>query len=428
MKLNVFIKSHEVYSKPLAYILTVFAQNTGIALSLTDNKADAQLVFDHSDTNTIPVNVPFYDALLNRKVYDHTIHFPDGPMLLFPESRNPDWLGTAFYLLNAFQEYQLDAPDESVNYGRFQYIKSYQHRFRCIEKNIVQECFDAFFKTHLSPLGLVQAHRKTKVFLSHDIDMINGSNVQDALWALKKGRLDIMFRLIINEVLSRPHWKNIDKIVKIHSAEDLKSTFFWIATQKVGSNGIQNADYTIDELQQLSALTQSNGLHKSACDMSLAEELNLLPFKTTINRYHFLKFTLPQAWNALAEAKLELDASLGFAEHYGFRNSYGLPFKPYNVETGNPYNFIEVPLHVMDVTLQRYMMIPIKDTANHIIAFIEQNRLNAIISILWHNIYFTDYTFSGYLQEYQKIVRYLIDSGISSTTPEEMLNEFAHGH
>ena len=419
-----FIKNNQIYSKPLEYILSILGKNKSCPIKFVNEKSKAQLIFDHTDSLSLPVNVEFYDSLLNKKMFNHEVYFKENPYLLFLNSKNPDWLGTAFYMINSFQEYADERNNDVLDrYGRFRYDKSYQYKFNCIEKNLVQECFDDFCEEHLILKSISKVEKKSRVFFSHDIDTIYGSFLQDGLWAIKKGRLDIVLKLIMNEILSNPHWKNIDKIVKLHSEYDLKSTFFWIATKKRSANKVKNADYSVGKLNNILKFSQSNGLHKSCYDSSFNEELKVLPFKTKLNRYHFLKFTLPSSWNEIEKSEIKFDASLGYAERYGFRNSYGLPFKPYNISTQAPYDFIEVPLNVMDGTLHRYMEIPLKETASSIINFIEKNKNNSVISILWHNTYFTNYKYSGYLEEYKKVLLYLKESEITSITPEEILND-----
>lgn len=426
---RIFIKKDQIYSKPLEYILSVFSKNRQHPISLTNEKSDAQLIFDHSDTDSLAIHTEFYDSLLNKKVFNHESYFKKEPYLLFPNSNNPDWLGTAFYMINSFQEYNNNEikNDYFDKYGRFRYDKSYQNKFDCIEKNLVQECFNSFSNEHPIFSESAKAERQTKIFISHDIDTIHGSFLQDGLWAIKKGRLDIILKLVLNEILLNPHWENIDKIVKLHSEYDLKSTFFWLATKKMAANGVKNADYSIKKLKNnVLNFSVNNGLHKSCYNSSINEELDMLPFKTNLNRYHFLKFTLPSSWNDIETSKLQFDASLGYAERYGFRNNYGLPFKPYNILTQTSYGFIEVPLNVMDGTLHRYMKIPLGATASRIIDFIENNKTNSIVSILWHNTYFTEYKYSGYLKEYKKVLLYLKETGLKSITPEEIINEFSN--
>ncbi|MEP6794372.1 MAG: hypothetical protein ABJB16_08605 [Saprospiraceae bacterium] len=425
--IKLFIKKNENYSKPLEYILRTLAKNKLLSFAFIDEKNEARIIFDHSDSRSIPINLPLFDSLLQRKVYNHEFYFPDEPRIIFPDSRKPDWLGTAFYMINALQEYgQGDVNDSSDQYGRFRFDRSYQYRYNCIDQNLVQICFDQFCSEHALKPMTSKKGRATRVFLSHDIDTIHGSFLQDGMWAIKNGSPDIILKLVMNEVLLNPHWKNIDRISKLHTEHDLKSTFFWLATRKIAENGIKNADYTIEELRGQSKFSSSNGLHKSSYTTSFSEELQTLPFTTNLNRYHFLKFTLPSAWKSLEGAGIKFDASLGFAEQYGFRNSYGLPFQPYNLNTGSPYPFVEVPLNIMDGTLHRYMNIPLKDTATTIIDFMEKNSMNCIISILWHNTYFTSYKYGGYLEEYKKVLLYLNERGITSITPEEIINEYGN--
>jgi|GEM_PF-263446 len=425
--IKVYIREGQVYSNPIAYILSVFAVNKQVPIEIVANKAEAQLIFDDSDPDSFPINTVFYDSLLNKMIHKHEFYFREGPWLLFPDSVRKDWLGTAFYMISAFQEFDNKDLDAAYfdKFGRFRYEKSYQHKFDCIESNLVQLCFDSFCKEHPVFCEAVTRVRPTRIFISHDIDTIHGSFLQDGLWALKKGRIDIIMKLLFNELMSNPGWFNIDKIEKLHSEHDLKSTFFWLATKKLAANGVKNADYAVQNLAAHGRIvSKSNGLHKSCYTTSFDEELAMLPFETTLNRYHFLKFTIPASWHEIEESKLQLDASLGYAERYGFRNNYGLPFRPYNVSTQKAYDFIELPLNIMDGTLHRYMHVPLDQTASRIIDFIEKNNINAIVSILWHNTYFTEYKFSGYLQEYKKVLLYLKASGIKSVTPEEIIKEF----
>jgi len=425
--LKIFIKQNQIYSKPLEYILSILFKNILNAVSFSLDKTDSQLIFDHSDPLSLPVNIDFFSSLINKKIFNFETYFRKGPFISFPETDKTDWLSTAFYMINSFQEYQNEPVNDNLDkFGRFRFDKSYQNKFNCIEENLVQTYFDNFINENALQSMFSKVERKTKIFLSHDIDTINGSFLQDGLWAIKKGRFDIILKLIMNEILLNPDWKNIDKIIKLRSEYDLKGTFFWLATKKIGENGVKNADYSIRKLNNLLKYSESNGLHKSCYSTSFEEELRMLPFETKINRYHFLKFRLPSSWDDIEASSLQIDASLGYAERYGFRNSYGLPFKPYNISSQKPYGFIEVPLNVMDGTFSRYMKIPKEKTASTIIDFIEKNKTNAILSILWHNTYFTNYKYAGYLEEYKKVLLYLKETEIKSITPQEIINEYSN--
>jgi hypothetical protein len=167
-----------------------------------------------------------------------------------------------------------------------------------------------------------------------------------------------------------------------------------------------------------------NGLHKSCSEKTIDEEIGSMPFQARYNRFHFLRYKLPDLWDQLNDSQIQIDFSLGFAERYGLRNNFGLPFKPYNLHEQSAYPFLEVPLNMMDSTFSRYMKIPKAKTADEIIGFIEKNKFNCILSLLWHNTYFSDYKYEGYLAEYKKVLGYLHEVKLGHITPPEIAAEF----
>jgi len=175
------------------------------------------------------------------------------------------------------------------------------------------------------------------------------------------------------------------------------------------------------DLVEQSGLT--SGLHKSCSEMSINQELKKGSFQTNYNRYHFLNFLPHKDWKKISESKLELDCSLGFAEHFGFRNSYGKAFQPFDIDKDEPYNFIEAPLNFMDGTFRKYMKIPTNAIANIIINFYEKNPTNCDFSLLWHNTYFSNYKYNSFLGEYKKILGYIYENKIECVTPNELIKE-----
>ena len=75
-----------------------------------------------------------------------------------------------------------------------------------------------------------------------------------------------MFR----HITGRYDYLELEKILAIEDAYDVRSVFFWLTERGRGRNGIENADYHIDDpairkkMQLVSAAGGSNGLHKSA--------------------------------------------------------------------------------------------------------------------------------------------------------------------
>ena len=114
---------------------------------------------------------------------------------------------------------------------------------------------------------------------------------------------------------------------------------------------------------------------------------------------------------------------MGFAEHYGFRNSYGKAFQPFDIKNNKPYDFIEAPLNFMDGTFHKYMKIPANKIGNIIIDFFENNPINCDFSLLWHNTYFTNYKYNTFIKEYKKVLAYIYEKKISYLTPNELIEQ-----
>lgn len=335
-----------------------------------------------------------------------------------------------FYLINSMDEITADESCFDA-LGRFQHSFSYQKRHQLAPNRVLHLIHESFERLPFLKDHFLLSPQPAAFFLSHDIDSLYGSNLQDGLWAIKNLRLDVLFKLFANAVLQRPHWFNIDQIMDLESEYDFRSTFYWLVNRGRIDKRQTNADYSISapkikaSLQRVVEKGFENGLHKSISQQTLHEEVTLLPTPAIGNRYHYLKFRLPQAYHAIETSGLKLDASLGFAEQSGFRNAYSFPFSPYNFETGEAFSFLEVPLTVMDGTFQRYNKVPVEKTAEQIIAFFENNKQNALISILWHNTFFTNYKYKGYLQEYKKILAYLYESKLSCMNQTDILNHYS---
>lgn len=334
-----------------------------------------------------------------------------------------------FYLVNSLHEYNRDA-NSYDNLGRFKYESSIMKDLG-IENNIVLNLikFTVNKNQTLQKSFEIIGHQ-SYFFLSHDIDSVYGSLTQDGLWAIKNGRMDVIMNLFFNVIISKPSWLNFDLIMKTESEYDFKSTFYWLVNKGKIDSRQTNSDYNIsskrisDSIYNIHNNGFENGLHKSISEEGFQTELLKMPVSVAGNRYHYLKFQLPDAYHKIEEAGLKLDASLGFAEHYGFRNGYGYPFQPYDEKTNRYYNFLEVPLNIMDGTFQRYMDIPVEKTAETIIHFLEKNSRDSLLSILWHNTFFSNYKYSGYLGEYKKILKYLYEMKFQNINQTEIINKF----
>lgn len=71
------------------------------------------------------------------------------------------------------------------------------------------------------------------------------------------------------------------------------------------------------------------------------------------SRQHWLRFDRHQKlFDCVESARLKFDSTLGFADMVGFRNGASFAFPPYDFANERPYEFLEIPLVLMDGSLE----------------------------------------------------------------------------
>ena len=418
--MQVYLAPHPHIQQALRYVMLLIAQNQGLTLEFVPEAGEGTLVLDPAHPRSQALAMDFWTDLYTAgSDFSHAARFANTPEIRCQDGRI-DRIATIFYLVNCLQEWRPKA-GELDKFGRFRYESAFQHRFDCIEQNLVQGHIDACMREW----GWKGQTRPSGFFVSHDIDTIYGSLKEDGFWALKRGRIDVLLRLIANALLARPHWRNMDAILRLNTEYDVKTTFFWLVNKGIGESGIKNADYRIQKEQDLPALVAAkgftNGLHKSCSPMTIDVELDQLGRPTTFNRYHFLRFLPHVDWPKIAASRLDFDSSLGFAERIGFRNGYGAAYQPFDLAAGRPYDFVEAPLTLMDSTLHRYMGIPVADIGRRIIDFCEAHPQGCLFSFLWHNTYFTDYKYGGLIAPYKQVLAYIHERKLPVYTPHDIV-------
>lgn len=280
------------------------------------------------------------------------------------------------------------------------------------------------------------------IFPSHDIDTCNSGWKQDAAFELRNGRLSSAAGVTYRSFLRQDDWFNFDRILQIEAERRTTSTFFFIGTQGTvyqdeeairnalpsddirqfyhkasgsGRNLLNNADYDISSgkmrsvCQSVRKAGSEVGIHggfTSHIDEALFHQekasFNTPPIG---NRFHYLYYDINKTPNLLERAGIQYDSTLGFAEVPGFRNGIAHPFYPWNAQQQKPHTFMELPLIAMDTTFRSYLNTP-KEEILPIVKklFSEAERFAGLVSILWHNNYFSDHKFAGWQRIYEEIL------------------------
>jgi hypothetical protein len=418
MPLRVYIDPGFSFRNILMYVFRLIAGNKRFECSFVNEVSDAEIKILAGSDSDFSVSKLFYQKLSEGKfAYQH--HF-NGECMIRDEDGREDLLSTIFYCVNSIQEYNVDSDDEL---GRFAFKYSYQSKFGIAKENLVQKIVDRVCE-HPSLKQKAPARRKSKVFLTHDIDSIHGAWKEDGFYALKKLKFGTVFNLLLNETLQKPDWLNIDRIMKIENEYGFHSVFYWLLYNDKG-----NSDYNFSaknvqqQVQQVEKNGWENGLHKSLGSRSFQDELNKFGREANGNRYHYLNFKLPGGYAEIEQSKLKLDTTLGYYDEWGFRNSYGLPFMPYSLKDDRVFNFVEVPMHIMDRTFFTRRD-SVSDIKKNLTEWMEKNLYDCVLTINFHNNFFSELKYTGYTELYKFLLSYLKDNAIEPVSEKELINEY----
>lgn len=377
-------------------------------VTLVEASFDA-LKVSNSPEADIRISDKFIDMLTQRR-FGHHYLFDREPLIL-DQSGAPDYLGTCAYMVNYLQEYVND-PDCFDELDRFKYEKSYQYRFSCVTDNLVLEYLLALKNScrHLQPLR--RKVSPTSIWVSHDIDSLFHNRVPELKTAVKRFRLDLVWE-ILWKFHRNPDVEIFDKMLSLDQAYPTTTTYFWLASDRpfMTSTGqkIENANYDIGSVAvsglmgKIKASGAELGVHQSLGCEDLARERDRIDPAISINRNHYLAGKLPGLWLDLEKAKIKRDATAGFSLAMGFRNSYGLPIQPFDPIRNKAFELMEYPLHIMDTTFMNQNLTPWQ-AEKAIRTFLNKHPTDCLISILWHNIYFSEVKYPGWGQLYHNIL------------------------
>lgn len=370
---------------------------------------------------------------------------PAAPLLELLPGRariNADLVSAAFYLLSGWQEYFDDTRDR---HGRFPYAASVQQRYDFGALPVVNYYFDVLKAAveHVTGQTLKPRTWGTSApfaaFVTHDIDQLRSAWKAPAKADLRAGRL-LRFGRRLGQRLARPDaWDNLEAVAATVAAYGARSTFFILPEHRRGSEGTPNADYRLtpplrQRLRQLQQQGHEIGLHASIGTAThlpsfLLEKETRLGLPAAGNRFHYLRYEprqTPALLEAAVETGLRYDSTLGFAEHFGFRNSYCHPFYLFNFATGKAHSFLEIPLNVMDATLHHpnYLQLSAAELLPALRPMLaEVEKFGGVATILWHNDHFDPANTVTGPRQFAEIMDHLRARGAAFLTGEQILAE-----
>lgn len=336
-----------------------------------------------------------------------------------------------FFFLSGYQEVKWGSNGDTL--GRFKFEDSIQSALNFALTPVV-DYYYIILAEALKELGLelIPHQSSTQVFLTHDVDNVWGWK-QDAFHALKNKNLSRVFTLGKNHLLGNDEWKNLLEIAALELQYGFKSCFYFL-TERGTYNNLPNADYSftskyiqesIKELRGKGFIIGLHGALNSFGDTNyLAKQKNDFVANVQHHRFHFLHYTLQNSIKTMEDVGLDTDSSMGWAEQPGFRMGTCFPYLPYCFEKNTTSSLVEIPLVLMDTTLNSKAYLNTgKEGALNIIkeTFKAVNKVNGVFTVLWHNNYFTSGKFAGWGKVYENLLADLKANEVGDFTQSAMM-------
>jgi hypothetical protein len=223
-----------------------------------------------------------------------------------------------------------------------------------------------------------------------------------------------------------PSW-DFDKLREVEAAHTYTSAFFFLPKDQRHVD----AYYSFDEprVKQLFQSLQDQGcelgihgtVRSSTSQEALSADIKELEEasgqKVRGVRQHRLMFDRHLTHHIHQLAGLDYDSTLGFADHEGFRNSYCLPFRPYNHASDSMMDIWEIPLTVMDVTLFQYRKLTYPEALDAVRKLLDEvKKFKGVFVLLWHNGQNDEFLQPGMTDFYTELIR-----TIAHQHPENLL-------
>jgi hypothetical protein len=353
---------------------------------------------------------------------------------------NFDIVASGFYLLSGYQELDKSKRD---NLGRFLYSESIQHKLGITAIPVVNYYFD-ILKTAIEKVHGISLKPKYsvdgdfKVCLTHDIDNCSNGWLEGSAWAVKNKKYFAPFSLLYQRFIKQKDiWYNFETLLDIEKQYDAKSSFYFLC-KKGKYLGKSNADYHISNhkfqkvFRKIRASGSEVGIHGSFGTHSnlelLKKDIEVLNQPVLGGRFHFLEFEMDLTPHILEQAGLKYDSTLSFAEHIGFRNSCCTPFPLFNFKENRTSSVLEIPLNIMDGTLsgKSYMNLSPEQSIESVKSLIEEvHKFNGVLTILWHNTYYSDYKYKGWREIMEKILQICKQKNAQIISAESVYNQVA---
>lgn len=310
-----------------------------------------------------------------------------------------DLPGMAFWMLSRYEEYQ--NPSLTDQHGRFPssantLVKHDLHSIPLIEKWISE------LSLILSDLGIKVKELPPGKPLSFDLDNPTAflhKNLVRQFLAAGKDLMKLHFeqlleRSLVLAGLKKDPFDNMTQLGEIVSVKNMvPDLFVWIGDYGPYDKGLPHTSEYFRKLISSFAGQFSIGLHPSYSSFGNEKQIQIeksrleeiTGFKIKKNRFHFLRFRVPESYRILLDLDFIEDHSMGFSDRMGFRAGTGKPFYWYDLQREEQTPLLVFPFSMMDSTAHFQMKTSSEEFLNALKHQSEKGRFKGSIHAIFHN-------------------------------------------
>jgi len=129
------------------------------------------------------------------------------------------------------------------------------------------------------------------------------------------------------------------------------------------------------------------------------------------NRFHYLRFRVPESYLMLSREGIAHDWSMGYSNYPGFRAGTSFPFRFYNLHNERTYKLMVHPFTVMDKTLKMDLGLNEEESKQYMLDLAQEVKaVNGTFVTLFHNENLTDaFSWKGWRQMYRSLLKEVMD-------------------
>ena len=337
--------------------------------------------------------------------------------VLFGGDGEDDLVASAFFWLSGWQEHTVRVRDR---HGRFPHAASLQARWGTTTRPAV-EAYRAWLSERLEAFGAPVRRRRWGAHAwamcpTHDVDYLRKSRLGTLRREAQHAVQDLPRTSVLRELARAtraatrpgdPFRSALRRMPEETLRRGGRGTYFF----KTGAHGPRDVAYDLRSRygrRQVAALEQAGfevGLHPSYhahthagyLEAERARLAALTSGPVVSVRQHYLRYEVPATPRLHERAGFRIDATLGFAEHEGFRHATCLPFQPFDVGRNAPLDVWEMPLALMDAALFNRRHLSLEE-AGRVTADVLSTckRFGGVAVMLWHNVLWDEEGYPGW--------------------------------